>query len=106
MVHMSNDFLKENAGEHRVGFRKLGNWLIWGERVSAKKRKGSFDSAELPGNLNDISAAEATLALLRSGQLELGLSCKVSEGQLGAATSGYRDTECFPLKKEGGNESI
>lgn len=27
--------------------------------MSAKKRKGSFDSAELPGNLNDITAAES-----------------------------------------------
>ena len=83
---MSNGFLRGNAGENRVGFRKLGNWLFWGERVSAKKRKGPFDSAELPGNLNDISAAEATLALLRSGQLELGLSCRVCKGELGAAT--------------------
>lgn len=73
MVHMSNGFLKKNAGEHRVGFRKLGNWLIWGERVSAKKRKGSFDSAELPGNLNDISAAEGHTGIAEKWAVGVGV---------------------------------
>lgn len=96
MVHMSNGFLKENAGEHRVGFRKLGNWLIWGERVSAKNRKGSFDSAELPGNLNDISAAETTLALLRSGQLEWGYLARSLRGSWGQRRVATGTLTVFP----------
>lgn len=45
--------------------------------MGAEGRKWPSDSAGLPGDLNAISPAEPTSVLLRDGQLELRISCKI-----------------------------